>query len=122
MTDYKLVPVEPTAEMVKAACDEEQRPLPMWTRMKAIYTAMLAAAPQPAEQQPAMEETMDTPDKIWLIDMGDCVAWADDPNPAGMDDDEKPDAVEYVRADTLARHWQAEAMLDDKQEEGGGDE
>lgn len=45
MADYKLVPVEPTAHMLQAACDEEQRPLPMWSRMKAIYTAMLAAAP-----------------------------------------------------------------------------
>src|SRR5690554_3985363 len=45
MSDYKLVPLEPTAEMIEAACDEEQRPLPMWSRMKAIYTAMIAAAP-----------------------------------------------------------------------------
>lgn len=45
MTDYMLVPVEPTAEMIEAACDEEQRPLPMWIRVTAIYKAMLAAAP-----------------------------------------------------------------------------
>lgn len=44
---WKLVPVEPTAEMVGAACDEEQRPLPMWSRMGAIYKAMLAASPAP---------------------------------------------------------------------------
>src|SRR5690554_1452197 len=45
MSDYKMVPVEPTPEMLQAACDEEQRPLSMWSRMKAVYTAMLAAAP-----------------------------------------------------------------------------
>lgn len=41
--EWRVVPVEPTPEMLQAACDEEQRPLPMWSRMKAIYTAMLAA-------------------------------------------------------------------------------
>lgn len=45
MNKYKLVPVEPSEEMLRVACDEEQRPLPMWTRMKAIYTAALAEAP-----------------------------------------------------------------------------
>lgn len=45
MTNFKIVPVEPTEEMLRVACDEEQRPLPMWTRMKAIYTATLAEAP-----------------------------------------------------------------------------
>ena len=43
------------------------------------------------------------PDRIWLIDMGDCVCWHDEPNPMGQDDDEKPDVVEYVRADSLTR-------------------
>src|SRR5690554_5094321 len=45
MTNFKIVPVEPTEEMLRVACDEEQRPLPMWTRMKAIYTATLDEAP-----------------------------------------------------------------------------
>lgn len=45
MTNFKIVPVEPTEEMLRVACDEEQRPLPMWTRMKAIYTATLNEAP-----------------------------------------------------------------------------
>lgn len=44
---WKLVPVEPTSHMLQAACGEEQSPLPMWSRMKAIYTAMTAAAPEP---------------------------------------------------------------------------
>ena len=54
---------------------------------------------------------MKTPDKVWLIDVGDCICWYDEPNPYGMDDVQKPDAVEYVRADSLARlkaEWQAE--------------
>lgn len=45
MTNFKIVPAEPTEEMLRVACDEEQRPLPMWTRMKAIYTATLNEAP-----------------------------------------------------------------------------
>lgn len=36
-----------------------------------------------------------TPERIWLIDMGDCIAWCDDPDPSGTGED---DAVEYVRA------------------------
>lgn len=45
MTDYKLVPVEPTPEMLQ-----------VWKSMHGYsrynkYKAMLAAAPQPAEQQ-----------------------------------------------------------------------
>ena len=46
-----------------------------------------------------------TPERIWLIDMGDCIAWCDDPDPSGTGED---DAVEYVRA-TLIRS-QAEEM------------
>lgn len=61
MSDYKAVPVEPTLEMVEAACDEEQRPLPMWTRMKAIYRAMLAAAPA-VQGEPVAWVTADTVD------------------------------------------------------------
>lgn len=56
---------------------------------------------------------MKTPDKVWLIDVGDCICWYDEPNPYGMDDVQKPDAVEYVRADSLVRlkaGWQAEAV------------
>lgn len=58
MTDYKLVPVEPTPEMVQAACVEEQRPLPMWSRMKAIYKAMLTAAPA-VQGEPTDDELLD---------------------------------------------------------------
>lgn len=46
-----------------------------------------------------------TPERIWLIDMGDCIAWCDDPDPSGTGED---DAVEYVRA-TLIRS-QAEEL------------
>jgi len=42
---------------------------------------------------------MNTPERIWLINMGgDDICWHDDPNPTGMDDDIKPDAAEYVSA------------------------
>jgi hypothetical protein len=41
---HVLVPVEPTAEMLGAACDAEARPLTLWQRMEAVYSAMLAAA------------------------------------------------------------------------------
>lgn len=52
-----------------------------------------------------------TPERIWLIDMGDCIAWCDDPDPAGTGDD---DAVEYVRA-TLIRQQSAHiAALEEK--------
>jgi len=39
-----------------------------------------------------------TPERIWLIDMGDCISWCDDPDPAGTGED---DAVEYVRAQLI---------------------
>ena len=56
---YKLVPVEPTPEMLKAAncmidCD------PIW--MARAYRAMLAAAPeapQPAKREPLTDEEID---------------------------------------------------------------
>jgi len=43
---WVMVPAEPTPEMLKAACDAECTPVPMWDRMKAIHTAMIAAAPK----------------------------------------------------------------------------
>lgn len=43
-TKWKWVPVEPTSHMLQSACDEEQSPLPMWSRMRAIYTAIARAA------------------------------------------------------------------------------
>lgn len=39
-----------------------------------------------------------TPERIWLIDMGDCIAWCDDPDPSGTGED---DAVEYVQSALL---------------------
>ncbi len=51
---YKLVPVEPTNEMCVAAdayvCETSQTPKGMWWWGK-VYSAMLAAAPDPKEQK-----------------------------------------------------------------------
>lgn len=38
---------------------------------------------------------MKTPDRIWLVNMGDEVVWHDDPRPTGYE--EPQDSVEYVR-------------------------
>jgi hypothetical protein len=38
---------------------------------------------------------MITPDKIYLIDLGDEVTWCDDPNPSGNVD--KQDVVAYIK-------------------------
>lgn len=51
-------------------------------------------------RMPADEQV--PPETIWLIDQGpDGYVWCDEPNPAGEAD--PPHAVEYVRADALAR-------------------
>jgi len=43
---WKLVPVEPTPEMVRAG--QELKPLGKWhAQIKAVWTAMLAASPAP---------------------------------------------------------------------------
>lgn len=41
---------------------------------------------------------METPDRIWLIDLGDEVTWCDDPDPSG--DINERDVVKYVKAET----------------------
>ena len=44
---------------------------------------------------------METPDVIYLIDMGDEIVWHDEPTPEpGMDE---ADAVKYVRADLIIK-------------------
>ena len=45
---------------------------------------------------------MDTPDRIWLIDMGGEIAWCDTPDP---DDGIDPrDVVEYVKVEKEVDH------------------
>ena len=46
MTKWKLVPVEPTPEMMRSGMSV---PLNKAARHNAVYRAMLAAAPTPAE-------------------------------------------------------------------------
>lgn len=63
---FKLVPIEPTAEMKKAGC---QVPLNKAARHNACYKAMLAAAPQPDHipDDGRMIEPTDTQMLDWLI-------------------------------------------------------
>jgi hypothetical protein len=61
MSEWKLVPVEPTSEMTAAACHvvvEQDRGgvQCLWpTEAQAIYAAMLSAAPEPREAQPVAD-------------------------------------------------------------------
>lgn len=45
--EYVMVPVEPTPEMLNAACSTELLPFTMWRRMEEVYKSMLAEAPKP---------------------------------------------------------------------------
>lgn len=52
---------------------------------------------------------MKTPDRIWLIDMGDEITWCDDPDPSG--EVHPDDTVEYVKAE-VAKEACKQGMLD----------
>ena len=50
MTQYKLVPVEPTPEMLKSAVQRELVDASHYGRLRDTYMCMLAAAPQPSAE------------------------------------------------------------------------
>ena len=54
MTQYKLVPVEPTPEMLKSAVQRELVDASHYGRLRDTYICMLAAAPQPSAEPVAL--------------------------------------------------------------------
>lgn len=51
----------------------------------------------------------ETPERIWLIDLGDEITWCDSPDPS--DDIDERDVTEYIRADTRDAKTQADAAF-----------
>lgn len=50
-----------------------------------------------------MSEDVKAPDRIWLLGLGgDEVTWSTDADPTGGFDGMEPDAIEYVRVQSIA--------------------
>lgn len=79
MSEFKYVPVEPTEGMLAAACDAEHLPIPMWERMKKVYTDMLAAAPEQPSPAKSYNEDQKDDDRIPLDRLADHISesWPD---------------------------------------------